>query len=127
MQIWRIPPQVREVEFNLQGWICVVTRNRSLSILRSRASHQSVSLEDFDFASPYDLEAEAEQHELYIKAEQLAKVLAPEEQRILKMCFDQGMTHSAISALTSIPLGTVKTRVRHALLVLRRTLEAKSS
>ena len=127
LQIWRTPPQAREVNFNLPGWISVVTRNRSLSVVRTRANHQSVSLDNFDFASPYDLESEAEQRELYDRAEQSATVLAPEEQRILKMCFDQGMTHSAISALTAIPLGTVKTRVRHALLVLRKTLEAKSS
>ena len=127
LQIWRTPPQVREDDFNLHGWISVVIRNRSLSVLRAHANHRSVSLENFDFASPYDLESEAEQLELYTKAEQVANVLAPEEQRILKMCFDEEMTHSAISALTAIPLGTVKSRVRHALLVLRKTLEARHS
>jgi RNA polymerase sigma-70 factor (ECF subfamily) len=48
----------------------------------------------------------------------------PVEQRsLIEEAFFRGLTHSELAARFSIPLGTVKTRVRTGLLALRQYLQ----
>ena len=53
--------------------------------------------------------------------------LRREDQIILELSFEQGMSHSEIAAATSMPLGTVKTRARRGLIRLRELLTQNSS
>ena len=53
--------------------------------------------------------------------------LRREDQLILELSLEQGMSHSEIAAATSMPLGTVKTRVRRGLIRLRELLTQNSS
>ena len=48
--------------------------------------------------------------------------LPPEQKQVIEMAYFQGMSQSEIAAATQTPLGTVKTRVRQALLKLRDAL-----
>ena len=50
--------------------------------------------------------------------------LPPEQQKSIEMAFFEGLSHTEIAAKTGDPLGTVKTRIRLALLSLRKELEA---
>jgi RNA polymerase sigma-70 factor (ECF subfamily) len=50
--------------------------------------------------------------------------LPPDQRKPLEMAFFQGLTHTEIAAKTGEPLGTIKTRIRAALLALRRVLAA---
>ena len=47
-----------------------------------------------------------------------------EQRKTLEMAYFDGLTHSEIAEITGDPLGTVKTRLRSALLSLRKELEA---
>ncbi|MBC8128303.1 MAG: sigma-70 family RNA polymerase sigma factor [Gloeobacteraceae cyanobacterium ES-bin-144] len=48
----------------------------------------------------------------------------PEDTRqLFKLFFDDGFTHPEISEKTGIPLGTVKTRLRRGLIILREQLQ----
>jgi RNA polymerase sigma-70 factor (ECF subfamily) len=48
----------------------------------------------------------------------------PEKQRMaLELAFFRGLTHTDIAAQEGVPLGTIKTRIRTALLSIRRALE----
>ena len=47
-----------------------------------------------------------------------------EQRKTLEMAFFDGLTHSEIADTTGDPLGTVKTRIRTALLLLRKAMIA---
>ena len=47
-----------------------------------------------------------------------------EQRKTLEMAYFDGLTHTEIAEITGDPLGTVKTRIRTALMTLRKELEA---
>ena len=58
------------------------------------------------------------------KARAAVKLLPTEQRKTLEMAFFDGLTHSEIAEMTGDPLGTVKTRIRSALLTLRKAFQA---
>ena len=47
-----------------------------------------------------------------------------EQRKTLEMAFFDGLTHTEIAEMTGDPLGTVKTRIRSALIALRKAFLA---
>ena len=50
------------------------------------------------------------------------KHLTPDEQQTLRLALERGLTHREISVATSVPIGTVKTRLRRAILRLQEVV-----
>ena len=122
MQIWRNPERFVATRGSLGGWLAVVSRNRSIDQLRRRRPTDSV--DDVVLASPYNLADEAERNGMMEKARVVIQQLPKEQRKTLEMAFFDGLTHSEIAEMTGDPLGTVKTRIRSALLVLRKAFQA---
>jgi RNA polymerase sigma-70 factor, ECF subfamily len=122
MQIWRSPESFVATRGSLGGWLAVVSRNRSIDALRRRKPTDSV--EDIALASPYNLADEAERNSMMEKARGVIVLLPMEQRKTLEMAFFDGLTHSEIAEMTGDPLGTVKTRIRSALLSLRKAFQA---
>ena len=57
-----------------------------------------------------------------LKARRLMSELKTEEQSVLRMSIDEGLSQSQIAEKTKLPLGTVKTHARRGLLRLRKLL-----
>ena len=51
------------------------------------------------------------------------KTLQPEQRRLVAMSVLQGLSHSEIAEATRMPLGTVKSTLRRALLSVRESLQ----
>jgi RNA polymerase sigma-70 factor (ECF subfamily) len=113
MQIWRNPSSFVSTKGSLGGWLAVVARNRSIDTLRRK-----------NLASACNLADEAERSILMEKARAAVKLLPTEQRKTLEMAFFDGLTHSEIAEMTGDPLGTVKTRIRSALLTLRKAFQA---
>ena len=122
MQIWRSPDSFVATRGSLGGWLAVVSRNRSIDALRRRRPSESV--DDIVLASPYNLASEAERNSMIEKARSVIVLLPAEQRKTLEMAFFDGLTHSEIAEMTGDPLGTVKTRIRSALLSLRKAFQA---
>jgi RNA polymerase sigma-70 factor (ECF subfamily) len=122
MQVWRSPESFTATRGSLGGWLAVVSRNRSIDALRRRRPTEQV--EEFALASPYNLADEAERNSLIEKARGVMVSLPLEQRKTLEMAFFDGLTHSEIAEMTGDPLGTVKTRIRSALLSLRKAFQA---
>ena len=122
MQIWRNPDGFIATRGSLGGWLAVVSRNRSIDALRRRRPTDSV--EDVALTYPCNLGDEAERNIMMEKARLVIHKLPAEQRKTLEMAFFDGLTHSEIAEMTGDPLGTVKTRIRSALLTLRKAFQA---
>ncbi len=118
MQIWRNPKSFIEARGSLGGWLAVVTRNRSIDVLRKRRPTDSV--DDLPLASPYDVMETAERNVMLERVRVVMADLPAEQRRSLELAFFEGCSHSEIATMTGDPLGTVKTRIRSALQTLER-------
>jgi len=82
MQIWRTPTSFIATRGSLGGWLAVVSRNRSVDLLRKK--RPTGSFEDVPFASPYDLANDAEQNLM------LRPVASPRSSQDLREALPQG-------------------------------------
>jgi RNA polymerase sigma-70 factor (ECF subfamily) len=105
------------------GWLVRIARNRAIDRLRANSSRLrvieqggSAVARGADAVPRPDAEAQRD----------IARALdaLPAEQRaLIEEAYFRGLTHSELAARFSIPLGTVKTRVRMGLLALRQYLQ----
>src|SRR4051812_46516374 len=120
MQLWRKPESFDANRGSLAAWLAVIARHRAIDALRKRKPETDIG--DVVIALDLDLEEEAGRR---IAVEKIRGALAgmPAEQRkAVELAFFEGLTHSEVAAKTGEPLGTVKTRIRSALQMLRKTL-----
>lgn len=122
MQIWRSPDGFIATRGSLGGWLAVVSRNRSIDALRRKRPTEAV--DEISLASPYNLADESERTVMVEKAREVILLLPNEQRKTLEMAFFDGLTHSEIAEMTGDPLGTVKTRIRSALLTLRKAFQS---
>ena len=122
MQIWRSPDGFIATRGSLGGWLAVVSRNRSIDALRRKRPTEAV--DEIALASPFNLAEESERTVMIEKAREVIVLLPAEQRKTLEMAFFDGLTHSEIAEMTGDPLGTVKTRIRSALLTLRKAFQS---
>ena len=122
LQIWRNPDGFIATRGSLGGWLAVVSRNRSIDVLRRKRPTEQV--DEMLLPSAYNLADEAERNNMMEKARGVIHLLPTEQRKTLEMAFFDGLTHSEIAEMTGDPLGTVKTRIRSALLTLRKAFKA---
>ncbi len=121
-QLWRSSEAFVHGRGSLGAWLVVVARNRSIDALRRRKPTDSV--EDVVLASSQNLANEAERDVMIEKVRSYMETLPLEQRKSIQLAFFEGMSHTEIAEKTGDPLGTVKTRIRLALLSLRKALEA---
>jgi RNA polymerase sigma-70 factor, ECF subfamily len=122
MQVWRSPAKFIATRGTLGGWLAVVTRNRSIDKLRRKRPTEQV--EEMQLPSSCNLADEAERNVMMERARIVILQLPAEQRKTLEMAFFDGLTHSEIAEMTGDPLGTVKTRIRSAILTLRKAFQA---
>lgn len=121
-QVWKAPGVFEQGRGSLGAWLAVVARNRAVDVLRRRKPSDPV--EDVVLASATNLASEVERNTMMDKVRSVLNGLPSEQQRSVELAFFEGLTHSEIAARTGDPLGTVKTRIRSALITLRKAVEA---
>lgn len=122
MQVWRTPESFQCTRGTLPAWLAVVARNRCIDTLRRKKPTEQV--EDVALASPTNLAEESERNVMIERARGVIAQLPPDQRKTLEMAFFDGLTHTEIAEVTGDPLGTVKTRIRSALMALRKAFQA---
>ena len=117
MQLWRNPDAFDASRGSLAPWLAVIARHRSIDVIRKR--RPEVDIEDCVIAGGQDLSNEAERSLVVEKVRVVLAQMDPNQRKALELAYFQGLTHSEIAEKTGEPLGTIKTRIRSGLQLLR--------
>jgi RNA polymerase sigma-70 factor (ECF subfamily) len=120
LQLWQMPEQFDAARGNLAAWLAVVTRNRAID--RIRKQKVTVDPDDTVLISPLDLGSSVELANVVGKVRSLMRTMPESQRTALELAFFEGKTHAEIAEQTKEPLGTVKTRIRAALMTIRKAL-----
>lgn len=121
LQAWTQRRGYNPAHGSVGAWLLMLTRSRSIDRLRAirRDGGQSVSCDCASLPAPAVPDTEG------IRTIREALVVLPHEDRHpFELAFYEGYTHSEISGMLKQPLGTVKTRIRRAMLTLRTAIES---
>ena len=122
LQVWRNPGAFEQGRGSLGAWLAVVARNRAVDVLRRRKPNDP--MDEVVLVSDVNLASDVERTRMMEKVRLAMEDLPDEQQKSVELAFFEGMTHAEIAAKTGDPLGTVKTRIRAALLSLRKAVQA---
>jgi RNA polymerase sigma-70 factor, ECF subfamily len=120
-QVWRNSDSFVQGRGSLGAWLVVVARNRAIDLLRRRKPTDSV--EDVVLTAPVNLAANAEHNAMMEKVQKVLQELPAEQQQSMELAYFEGLSHTEIAERTGDPLGTVKTRIRLALITLRKAFQ----
>jgi RNA polymerase sigma-70 factor (ECF subfamily) len=112
----------REERGALTAWVYLIARSRALDALRRGRRNPFIrSLEDCQLSTPL-LDGEAEQIVRWRKTQLLRNLhdLPATYRQVIHLTFFEGYSHSEIAHAMNLPLGTVKSRIRAAVSLLRR-------
>jgi RNA polymerase sigma factor (sigma-70 family) len=123
VELWRCADRYDPSVAGEATFIAMVTRRRLIDRQRRRGRRPTESTLDegaaFESAPtrvPNELSDEVG------KARKAFEQLSREQQRVLSLSIDRGLSHEQISQSTGLPLGTVKTHARRGLMKLREML-----
>ena len=99
-----------------------IARNASIDTLRSKGYQNSQKNQGL----PENVNMTSQVTQTNIDNIGLTKILAklkPEHRVLIELAYFKGYTHEEIAQIEDIPLGTVKTRIRNALLQLKEYMQ----
>jgi RNA polymerase sigma-70 factor (ECF subfamily) len=121
LQLWRNPAGFDAARGSLGAWLAVISRNRAIDFLRRR--RPEADIEDVVLSVAPDLAAEADRSRAAEKIRGVLGTMPVPQRSALEMAYFEGMSHSEIASKTGEPLGTIKTRIRAGLMVLRKAFQ----
>ncbi len=123
--VWRKASLYSAEKGSATTWIYTIARNlRTDHIRRQRVWHELTEEHAQKIPSgdvPADEAMDARQRQVRVQA--VLKELPPEQVEVVRLAFMEGLPHSEIATRLSLPLGTVKSRIRLAYQKLRTALE----
>lgn len=126
-QVWRQAPRFDDERGSVTAWVLTIARSRAIDAWRRQEPrrgdepwmerHQAGA----DSAEPADLLVSLQEDS---RLRQALLTLDPVPRQLVGLAFFCGFSHDHIARATGLPLGTVKSHIRRALLRLRQALTA---
>jgi len=120
VKIWNNIAQYDATKGRIYTWMINVSRNAAIDKLRSKGEIMKGKIrtgEEIVDSMSTGMKTEVPTDTIGLKG--LVASLKPEYQAIVQLAYFKGYTLDEISKTLDIPLGTVKTRMRHAIKLLR--------
>lgn len=107
----------------LYTWLISITRNTAIDMLRSKDFKKSKQIHELDTDVNSKDDGNSNSVVDSIGLENVLKELSDDHKEIIDLAYYKGFTQEEISGKLQIPLGTVKSRARSALMRLRKILK----
>lgn len=129
LKLWNSASRFDSHRGSLRTWVITAVRNRSIDYLRGRSAHERQERE-----IPLDTEAQGAgsdpwrevaasiEHDVIREA---LSSLPPEQRQTVELAYFGGYSHREIAEMISVPLSTVKGRMRLALEKLNSYLQGR--
>lgn len=127
LEVWQTAPRYRPESGHAMTWMMTIAHHRAVDCVRTarRSAERERAVSQRDSVPAFDDVAEAveaigEREEVRTCLRQLtAELLQP-----VLLVYYRGLTHAEVASALSLPLGTVKSRLRRALTYMRQCLGA---
>jgi len=127
MSVWRNASSYRPGRGSPMAWLTSIARYRALDVRRSlrpdqfsgdmmEFAQETVAAEDTDLVEKTSLSADAQ------RLANCMERLTPQQDRVIRLAFTNGLTHEEIAARIGSPIGTIKSWARRGLQALRQCL-----
>lgn len=124
INIWRKIETYDPAKGRLFTWMLNIARNASIDTLRSKSYQNSQKNQELPGNVYKEATNQTTQMNVdHIGLKKVLEKLKPEHRVLVELAYFKGFTHDEIADIQGIPLGTVKTRIRNALLQLRDYLK----
>jgi RNA polymerase sigma-70 factor (ECF subfamily) len=123
INIWRKVESYDPTKGRLFTWMLNIARNASIDTLRSKNYQNSQKNRSFPDSVDGLKYPQAEFNVDNIGLKRTLEKLKDDHRILIELAYFKGYTHEEIAEIETIPLGTVKTRIRNALLQLREHLK----
>lgn len=123
LTVWRKADLFDARKARAATWIFTIARNRRLDMLRRDARPlptPEIDLSDTSVRQPDDILSLSQDAE---RVREALSRLNPDQVEVLRLAFFMESPHSEIARRLDLPLGTVKSRIRNAMMKLRLILE----
>ncbi|MCI0414389.1 sigma-70 family RNA polymerase sigma factor [bacterium] len=121
VQVWRDAPRFDPRRGSPRSWLFTIARSRALDRYRSRKIAQN-RMEEETSAAINGISSQEDLQSTRIRNQYVAKALnklTRKQRMVLEMLYYEGFTQEEISERLAEPVGTIKSRVRSALIALR--------
>ncbi len=123
-QLWQQADRYDATQGSILNWLLTICRSRAIDRTRARTARKRTTVDDASDSPPIHPPAEdlADLNERRQLVRDAMAALSPDQRKAVLLAYYEGLSHAQIADRLQEPLGTVKTRIRQAMAVLRRVL-----
>ena len=125
IMVWRKAASFDRNRASAGTWIYTIARNKRIDLLR-RNTRPAIETDEWLAAFPPredDAGKSVFAEQTYTRVQKLLAELSADQMVVVRKAFFEDKTHTVIAEELELPLGTVKSRIRLALMRLRDNLE----
>jgi RNA polymerase sigma factor (sigma-70 family) len=123
LKIWRGIERYDAEKGRLFTWMLNIARNTAIDTLRSRSHKLGLKMQEIGNGHHQQEQLTVQQSFDHLGLSKVLDQLNKEQRIIIDLAYYRGCTQEEIAKILDMPLGTVKTRMRNAIIQLRNILK----
>jgi RNA polymerase sigma-70 factor (ECF subfamily) len=128
LTVWRKAASFDRKQASVSTWLFTIARNRRIDVVRKERRPELDPTDPMLVPeAPQSPDEHLQARDREARVSEAIKTLPPEQSELLRQAFYLAKSHSEIANEMSLPLGTVKSRLRLAFGRLRKVLEGEDA